>query len=130
MPFPGQRFFYLIMGAKDQLQEIFVALILNADEATPGKGALEISTALVDNCKSIKIVVSDTGSGIQPQVISRINDGELFFTTQGGERKIGLGLATMREIVAKHAGTVDIQSAVGQGTSFVIQFPALPKGVA
>ena len=117
----------LVMGEKDRLQEIFIALILNAYEAMPGKGTLAIATALADKQDSIKIDVSDTGSGIQPQDISRIRDGEPFFTTQGEERKLGLGLAITHEIVTKHGGTIDIQSAVGKGTAFVIQLPALQK---
>jgi signal transduction histidine kinase len=120
----------LVMGEKNRFQEIFIALILNAYDAMPGKGALEIVTALAVTQDTVKIVVSDIGRGIQPQEISRIRDGELFFTTPEGERKLGLGLATMREIVAKHKGTIDIQSAVGKGTTFVIQLPALQKEAA
>ena len=121
----------LVLGEKERIQEIFIALILNAYDVIPGKGKLEISTALAAALQdTVKIVFSDTGKGMLPQEISRIKNGDLFFTTQEGERKLGLGLATMREIVAKHAGTVDIQSAVGQGTSFVIQLPALQKGAA
>ena len=114
-----------VMGEKKRLQEIFIALILNAYEAMPGKGTLTIATAFADKQKSIKIVVSDTGKGIQPRELSRIRDGELFFTTQEGERKLGLGLATLHEIVTKHKGIVDIQSIAGKGTSFIIQLPAL-----
>jgi len=115
----------LVMGEKDRLQEIFIALILNAYEAMPGKGTLSIVTALADKQDSIKIDVSDTGSGIQPQDISRIRDGEPFFTTREAKMKLGLGLVTTREIVAKHKGTMDIQSTVGKGTTFVIQLPVL-----
>ena len=117
----------LVMGEKERLQEIFTALILNAYDAMPGKGTLAIATALADKQDSIKIDVSDTGNGIQPQDISRIRDGEPFFTTQEAKRKLGLGLVTTREIVTKHKGTMDIQSTVGKGTTFVIQLPALQK---
>jgi len=119
-----------VMGEKDRLQEMFIALILNAYEAMPGKGVLAIATALADKQDSIKIVVSDTGSGIQPQGMSRIRNHELFFTTKEGERKLGLGLATLHEIVAKHKGTVDIQSTAGKGTTFVIALPLLQKEAA
>ena len=117
----------LVAGEKDRLQEIFIALILNAYEAMPGKGTLAIATALADKHNSIKIDVSDTGSGIQPQGISRIRDGEPFFTTREAKMKLGLGLVTTREIVTKHKGTIDIQSTVGKGTTIVIQLPALQK---
>jgi len=118
-----------IMGDKKRLQEIFIALILNAYDAMPGKGALAIATALADEQGSIKIVVADTGGGIQPKDMSRIRNREIFFTTKEGERKLGLGLATVHEIVAKHKGTVDIQSSAGEGTTFVIQLPLLQKEV-
>jgi len=117
----------LVMGEKGRLQEIFIALILNAYDAMPGKGTLAIATALADKHKSIKIDVSDTGRGIQPQDISRIRDGEPFFTTQDAQGKLGLGLVTTHEIVTKHKGTIDIQSTVGKGTTFVIQLPVLQK---
>jgi signal transduction histidine kinase len=117
----------LVVGEKDRLQEIFVALILNAYEAMPGKGTLVISTAFADKQDSIKIVVSDTGSGIQTQDMSRIRNRELFFTTKEGERKLGLGLVTAYEAVARHGGTIDIQSTAGKGTAFVIQLPVLQK---
>jgi signal transduction histidine kinase len=117
----------LVMGEKGRLQEIFIALILNAYDAMPGKGTLAIATALAGKQDSIKIDVSDTGRGIQPQDISRIRDGEPFFTTQDAQGKLGLGLVTAHEIVTKHKGTIDIQSTVGKGTTFVIQLPALQK---
>ena len=120
----------LVMGEKNRLQEIFIALILNAYEAMPGKGRLAITTALADKRNTIKIDVSDTGSGIQPQDIRRIRDGELFFTTQEAKMKLGLGLITSREIVTNLGGTIDIQSTVGKGTTFVIQLPTLQKGVS
>jgi len=112
-----------VMGDKNRLQETFIALIQNAYDAMPGKGALAITTALMDKQGSIKIVVSDTGSGIQPQDMSRIRNHELFFATKEGGRKLGLGLAALHEIVAKHKGTVDIKSTAGKGTIFVIQLP-------
>jgi signal transduction histidine kinase len=117
----------LVMGEKNRLQEIFIALILNAYEAMPGKGTLTIATALTDKQDSIKIVVSDTGSGIQPQDIRRLRDGEPFFTTRDTKSKLGLGLVTTHEIVTKHGGTIDIQSTAGKGTAFVIQLPVLQK---
>lgn len=117
----------LVMGDKDRLQEIFVALILNTYEAMPGKGTLAIATALADKHDSIKIDISDTGGGIQPQDLRRIRDGEPFFTTREAKMKLGLGLVTTCEIVAKHKGTIDIQSTMGKGTVFVIQLPVLQK---
>jgi len=117
----------LVIGEKDQFQEVFVALILNSLEAMSDKGTLTIVTEPADDINGIKIIVSDTGSGIQPQDISRIRDGEPFFTTREAKMKLGLGLVTTREIVAKHKGTMDIQSTVGKGTTFVIQLPVLQK---
>jgi len=117
----------LVAGEKDRVQEIFVALILNAYEAMPGKGTLVISTAFADKQDSIKIVVSDTGSGIQTQDMSRIRNRELFFTTKEGERKLGLGLVTAYEAVARHGGTIDVQSTAGEGTTLVIQLPLQQK---
>jgi signal transduction histidine kinase len=115
----------LVMGEKGRLQEVFVALILNAFEAMAGKGTLKILTVPVHELGVVEITVSDNGIGIQPQDMRRIKSGELFFATGEADRRLGLGLVTTREIVAKHGGTINIESTLGKGTTFIIQFPSM-----
>jgi len=113
----------LVMGEKDQFQEVFVAIILNSLEAMPDKGTLTIITEPADDIKGVKIIVSDTGIGIKPENVNRIKAGEPFFSTKDSGRKLGLGLVTTYEIVTKHGGTIDIESTVGKGTTFAIRLP-------
>jgi hypothetical protein len=73
--------------------------------------------------------VSDTGSGIAPEIVDKIFDP--FFTTKGLETGTGLGLATVQGIVKSHEGFVLVESQVGRGTHFSVYLPALPEaGVA
>jgi signal transduction histidine kinase len=71
----------------------------------------------------IKIVVSDTGKGILPQVVPKIFDP--FFTTKA--KGIGLGLSITYQIIKKHGGTIKVESKWETGTSFVITLPVIPE---
>ena len=103
-------------------------LILNARDAlTEVKGpVIRVQTAHVGH--SIELAVSDNGAGMPPEVLRRIYDP--FFTTKAqpreGQRKgTGLGLAVSYGIVQEHNGSIDASSEVGEGTSFLLRFPAL-----
>jgi signal transduction histidine kinase len=104
---------------KDQLEQAIINLILNAIEATDSGGKVAISTRLVHVTDTIELEVSDSGKGISEENMARIFDP--FFTTS--ESGTGLGLAITHGIVEQHGGTIEVDSKLGQGTSFTIRLP-------
>jgi len=109
-----------ILGDENKLQQVFLNLILNAQEAMPSGGWLTVSTS--HNGTEVVAGVSDTGHGISKEHIKRIYD--LFFTTKrGGGSGTGLGLSITYGIVHEHLGHISVESAVGKGTSFRIKLP-------
>ncbi len=114
----------LIYGSPNRLQQVFLNLFLNAKDAMAGRGGkLRIATS---NGNAVRISISDTGSGISQEHISRIYDP--FFTTknaprEGQARGTGLGLSVTYGILQEHAGKIRVESAVGEGTTFYLEFP-------
>jgi signal transduction histidine kinase len=114
----------LIVADKDQIQEVFVAIILNALDAVAGKpkgGQLSIRTKCLEGTGSVGIVFSDTGIGLKPDELRRI--GEPFFSTKHSAGGSGLGLATAFDIVVRHSGRIDVESREGEGATFTIRLP-------
>src|SRR6201987_4365042 len=114
-----------VRGSANKLQQVFLNLFLNARDAMPTGGMLEIRTAAHNG--SVEIEVADTGGGIPREHINRIFDP--FFTTKASGRGTGLGLSVSYGIIKEHAGKVDVRSAPGKGTSFHVEFPAVRKPV-
>jgi PAS domain S-box-containing protein len=108
-----------LMIDPDQMQQVFLNLILNARDAMPEGGRLGISLRPLDG--SVEIAVSDTGSGIDPEIKDHIFDP--FFTAKAGNRGTGLGLSISYSIIRDHGGTIDVQSEKGKGTTFLIRLP-------
>lgn len=108
-----------IHGDKNQLQQVFVNLSLNACEAMPSGGTLLISTA----CESDRVVIKviDTGIGIKREDVDKIF--EPFFTTKPVGKGTGLGLSVSYGIVHQHGGTLEVDSQEGKGTTFTITLP-------
>jgi hemerythrin-like metal-binding protein len=102
-----------------QLSQVFVNLLLNAAHAIQGHGTITLRTGVAEG--SVWVEVSDTGVGMSPETQKRIF--EPFFTTKAVGQGTGLGLSISWEIVARHHGSVDVQSRVGQGTRFRITLP-------
>ena len=116
-----------IHGNPGKLQQVFLNLLLNAKEAMPGGGRLRVATLLNGQ---VEAVVADSGSGIAPENLKRIYDP--FFTTKnipGDRRGTGLGLAVSYGIIQEHAGKIHVESAVGAGTTFHLEFPLLRNSV-
>jgi signal transduction histidine kinase len=112
-----------IRGSRDKLKQVFLNLITNARDAMPGGGTLWISTAL--GAKNVQVKVGDTGVGIPRENLNRIFDA--FFTTKGKVSGVGLGLSVTYGIVSQHRGSIDVESAVGKGTTFTINLPSEEK---
>jgi two-component system, NtrC family, sensor kinase len=118
-----------ISGNPGKLQQVFLNLLLNAKESMPAGGHLRVSTLANGH---VEAIVSDSGSGIAPEHLKRIYDP--FFTTKtmpkpGEKRGTGLGLAVSYGIIQEHAGKIHVESAVGSGTTFHLEFPLLRKSV-
>jgi two-component system NtrC family sensor kinase len=114
-----------VLGSTTRLQQVFLNLFLNARDAMPSGGMLEVRTAAHNG--SVEVEVTDTGMGIPPEHLHRIFDP--FFTTKSTGKGTGLGLSVSYGIIKEHAGKVDVRSTPGKGTSFRLEFPAAQKAV-
>jgi len=118
-----------IHGNPGKLQQVFLNLLLNAKEAMPGGGRLRVATLVNGH---VEAIIADSGAGIAPEHLKRIYDP--FFTTKttprpGERRGTGLGLSVSYGIIQEHAGKIHVESAVGAGTTFHLEFPLLRKSV-
>ncbi len=103
----------------DQMQQVFLNLMLNARDAMPNGGRLEISVREVNS--NVVIKVSDTGEGIDEETRDKIFDP--FFSTKGPSKGTGLGLSICYSIIKDHGGSIEIESEKGRGTTFIIKLP-------
>ena len=108
-----------IMADPMQLQQVFLNLMFNAIEAMPKGGALAVKTFLDDSDNVLRIAISDTGKGMEPQMLDQIF--QPFFTTK--RKGSGLGLSICQRLVDQHEGTLSVESAPGKGTVFTILLP-------
>jgi PAS domain S-box-containing protein len=113
----------VVSGDEGQLQQAVIALATNAIDAMPQGGTLRLNARNEDG--HVLLEVSDTGVGIAPENLTKIFDP--FFTTKEIGRGTGLGLAVCYGIVTEHGGRLEVQSAVGVGTTFTISLPALER---
>ena len=124
----------LVLADPTQLHQVFMNLCVNARDAMPDGGTLEIKadTATIDEQytrmhiearpdKYVTISVTDTGTGMPPEIIDRIF--EPFFTTKGLNKGTGLGLSTVLSIVKSHEGFINVYSEPKKGTTFRIYLP-------
>lgn len=104
-----------------QIEQVLLALIMNAIDAMPRGGNLWIATLLNHDETEISIEVRDDGAGIAPDVLPQIF--EPFMTTKEHGRGVGLGLAISRGIVERHNGRIEVESHLGKGTTFTLTLP-------
>ena len=117
----------LIPADPQQLEQVLINLFLNAIDAMPKGGNLEVEATLKatqENTPSLVITVIDSGSGIDPEDLAKIF--QPFFSAKKG-KGIGLGLSISERIIKNHGGTIAVESMPGKGTTFRIHLPLEQK---
>lgn len=113
----------LVMADPSQLQQVLINLGTNAFHAMEGTGGELLLSARAE-AGQLVISLRDQGTGIAPEHLARIFDP--FFTTKPVGKGSGLGLSVAHGIIIDHGGTIDVESAPGRGTTFVLRLPAAP----
>lgn len=108
-----------VKGNPDELLHVFVNLITNAVQAMDHGGTLTLDTAVVQGATRVRVL--DTGCGIPADLLDRIF--EPFFTTKPPGKGTGLGLYNIKNVIHHMHGTIEVESRVGQGSTFTITFP-------
>jgi two-component system NtrC family sensor kinase len=112
------------LGDPSQLQQVVLNLLSNAQQAIAGAGEIRIVTRAASAPAGwIELIVSDTGPGIPPDVLSRIFDP--FFTTKS--EGTGLGLSITQRIAHEHGWEIQVRSTPGAGTDFMVRFPPVSE---
>ncbi|MCX5905740.1 MAG: cache domain-containing protein, partial [Deltaproteobacteria bacterium] len=111
----------IILVDGNQIQQVFMNILLNAADAMPGGGTLTVTSQLDPTDSFVQIRFADTGCGIAEENLNRIFDP--FFTTKADKKGTGLGLAVSYGIIDRHRGQIEVQSEEGKGTTFIIQLP-------
>jgi signal transduction histidine kinase len=107
---------------KVHIQQILVNIIMNGAQAMPEGGTIRIATGREDGY--VTISVTDQGSGIRPEHMERIF--EPFFTTKGRNEGTGLGLSLCKRLVEANGGQIEVESKLGEGSTFKLLIPAAP----
>jgi two-component system, NtrC family, sensor kinase len=111
----------IALGNANQLQQIFVNLVVNAIQAMDGVGRLTLGVGPA-GAGRVKLSVTDTGPGVKPEIAKRIF--EPFFTTKAEGKGTGLGLSICYQIAEDHGGSIRVEPGVDRGASFVVELPA------
>jgi len=124
----------VVIGDPDQIQQVFLNLLLNAIQAMPKGGTLHLSVSFRRIAKQgleeseqpcVEITFRDSGTGMAKEVVEQIFD-PFYSTKQGGT---GLGLTVSRGIIEDHEGWIDVESEIGKGSTFRVYLPCLLDGV-
>jgi PAS domain S-box-containing protein len=108
-----------LLLAPDRVRQVFLNLVLNAVDAMPDGGQLQVATSRTDQPAGILVTFTDSGVGIAPNVVSHIFDP--FYSTK--PEGLGLGLFICQDIVKQHGGHMEVDSQVGEGTTFAVWLP-------
>jgi signal transduction histidine kinase len=108
-----------LSGDSERLQQLLLNLFLNAADAMPDGGALRVGLCEADD--EVQIRVADTGPGIPEKDLEQIFDP--FFTTKSAGEGNGLGLMVCKGIAGDHGGSLEVRSAIGEGTEFCVRLP-------
>jgi signal transduction histidine kinase len=112
------------MANPQQLNQVFINILVNAAQSIEKMGEIRISTKQVDGY--VQINISDTGCGISEENLTKIFDP--FYTTKGVGKGTGLGMNIAYNIIQKHKGDIHVESRVGKGTTFLISLPVESLG--
>jgi PAS domain S-box-containing protein len=112
-----------------QLDQLVMNLVVNSRDAMPGGGSLTLKTCVLESGAAgregdrqwARMEIADTGFGMPPEVVEHIF--EPFFTTKGQGKGTGLGLATVYGIVHQMGGHIRVESAIGEGSTFIVELP-------
>jgi two-component system, NtrC family, sensor kinase len=108
-----------------QMQQVVLNLVMNAAEATRPHGSGRVRVVTHHTAAGAVLAVSDDGEGIPRETLDRMFDP--FFTTKGEGKGVGLGLAVVYGIVEAHGGRIEVETAVGRGTTFEVTLPIGPE---
>jgi signal transduction histidine kinase len=120
-----------VYGDRVELHQVLMNLLLNARDAMPDGGVLRLTArsaigdggqSSTNNAQHVVLTVQDTGVGMDENTRARIFDP--FFSTKNEGSSVGLGLATVREVVEYHGGQISVESTPGEGSSFSVFLPA------
>ncbi len=115
----------LVVSDAQQLNHLFMNIILNAAQAMDSKGTLTISTMLLENKECVRIQISDSGPGIPQNVLPHIF--EPFYTTKEEGKGTGLGLSLAYNIIESHGGQISAENNPDHGATFIIDLPLNQK---
>jgi signal transduction histidine kinase len=110
-----------VYGDRQQLEQVFLNIVLNALDAMPKGGTLSISCNSTADRELVSVEFTDTGVGIPEQGISDVFNP--FFTTKPDAKGTGLGLSVSLGIIQQHGGDIKVKSRVGEGTTFSVSLP-------
>ena len=113
-----------VRGSQNHLLQVLINILLNAKDASQAGSPVRIGWTLRDGAAAIAI--RDVGSGIPAELLQKIFDP--FFTTKDVDKGTGLGLAISHGIVERHHGRIEVESAVGAGTTFRVALPLASRG--
>jgi two-component system, NtrC family, sensor kinase len=105
-----------------EVNQVIMNLLINAANAIPEKGDVNVGTRPAGD--GVTIRVADTGDGIRPDLLDRVFDP--LFSTKPASMGMGLGLSVSRDIVARHGGTIEVESEPDVGTTFTVYLPLSP----
>jgi len=136
LTFVADRHVGQVLGDRALLEQVSLELVLNARDAMPDGGEIEVRTKRVTldddfelgierppDGRYATIIVSDTGAGIPEDILTKVFDP--VFTTKEIGQGTGLGLSTVKDIVEQHQGEIIVTSTEGKGTRFVVYLPLL-----
>ena len=123
LSFQGEAGLPALTLDRNQFQSVLINMIINALDATPSAGKIEIRTTRADHndAPGVEIRIADNGSGISPEHMDQLFDP--FFTTKAVGKGTGLGLAVSAGIIQRHGGTINVRSRLESGTTFTIWLP-------
>jgi signal transduction histidine kinase len=110
-----------VRGHAGQVNQVFMNLLTNAAQAVSGKDDATITIETAGDAGEVEVKIKDNGAGISPDILPRIWDP--FFTTKDVGEGTGLGLSIVHELVERHGGTIECDTKVGAGTTFIVKLP-------